>query len=293
MTALSGQRKWFSKLTFIARLTATCVLFGLSAALCAQPDPAASAGFDTYIRALESRLAEQHANADAFLAPVNLPNADARLHRGEFLIENLTPNPAPELPGALLSHWRGSAFVPGATAADFERLLRDFNSYPKHFAPQVLQAAILSQDGDHLVTRLRVRQKHVITVVLDTTYDVTFGRLDPLHGYSLSRSTQVTEIESAGSPNEHALRPDKAHGFLWRLNTYWTREERDGALYLQIETVSLTRSIPVGLGWMVRPFVESIPRESLEFTLHSAVNALHKQLAGPDRTDQPAANISR
>ena len=293
MTALSGQRKLFSKLTFISRLTAVCVLFWPPAALFAQPDPAANAGFDTYIRGLESRLAEQHANADAFLAPVNLPDADARLHKGEFLIENLTPSPAPELPGALLFHWRGSAFVSGATAADFERLLRDFDSYPKYFAPQVLQAAVLSQDGDHLVTRLRVRQKHVITVVLDTTYDVTFARLDPLHGYSLSRSTQIAEIEGAGTPNEHSLAADKAHGFLWRLNTYWTREECDGGLYLQIESVSLTRSIPNGLGWMVRPFVESIPRESLEFTLRSAVNALHKQPAAPDSADQPAAKASR
>lgn len=293
MTALPRQRTRLSKLSFIASLTAVCAVFGPSAALYAQPDPAANAGFDTYISALESRLAEQHSTPDAFLAPVNLPDADARLHKGEFLIENLTPNPAPELPGALLFHWRGSAFVPGATAADFERLLRDFDSYPKYFSPQVLQAAILSQDGDHLVTRLRVRQKHVITVVLDTTYDVTFGRLDPLHGYSLSRSTQVSEIEGAGAPNEHALAPDKAHGFLWRLNTYWTREERDGGLYLQIESVSLTRSIPVGLGWMVRPFVESIPRESLEFTLHSAVNALHKQPVAPDSSDQPPAKASR
>jgi len=45
---------------------------------------------------------------------------------------------------------------------------------------------------------------------------------------------------------------------------------------MQIESVSLTRSIPAGLGWAVAPFVESVPRESLEFTLRSVCNALHK-----------------
>ena len=45
--------------------------------------------------------------------------------------------------GALLHHWRGTAFAPGAKAADFERLMRDFNSYPQHFSPQVLQAKVL------------------------------------------------------------------------------------------------------------------------------------------------------
>ena len=73
-----------------------------------------------------------------------------------------------------------------------------------------------------------------------------------------------------------ALSPSEEHGFLWRLNTYWSYEERDGGLYMQIESVSLTRSIPTGFGWLVRPFVESVPRESLEFTLRSMCNALRK-----------------
>jgi len=286
MTASRRRQAALWSVASLAALLSLCA--GSTASALAQPDPAASAGFDTYIHTLETRLAEQHQKPDAFLAPVNLPDADARLRKGEFLIENLTPNPPLELPGALLFHWRGTAFVPGTGAADFEHLLRDFNSYPKYFAPQVLQAAILSQEGDHLQTRLRVRQHHVITVVLDTTYDVTFARLDPQHGYSLSRSTEISEIEGAGTPSERVLSPAQAHGFLWRLNTYWTREERDGGLYLQIESVSLTRSIPSGLAWIVRPFVESIPRESLEFTLHSAVNAVRKEPAAPEPPDQPA-----
>jgi hypothetical protein len=47
-------------------------------------------------------------------------------------------------------------------------------------------------------------------------------------------------------------------------------------LYMQVESISLTRSIPTGLGWAVRPYVESVPRESLEFTLRAASNALKK-----------------
>jgi hypothetical protein len=61
---------------------------------------------------------------------------------------------------------------------------------------------------------------------------------------------------------------------LWRLNTYWSYEERDGGVYVQVESVSLTPSIPYGLGWAVGPYVESIPRESLEFTLRAVCNGL-------------------
>jgi hypothetical protein len=121
-----------------------------------------------------------------------------------------------------------------------------------------------------------VRQKHVITVVMDTAYDVTFARLDAQHGYSISRSTQISEIDAAGTASERVLRSSQEHGFLWRLNTYWSYQQRDGGLYMQIESVSLTRSIPTGLGWLIGPFVESVPRESLEFTLRATCNALRK-----------------
>ena len=91
-----------------------------------------------------------------------------------------------------------------------------------------------------------------------------------------SRSTRISEIASPGHDEERALNSDEEHGFLWRMNTYWSYEERDGGLYMQVESISLTRSIPHGLGWVVRPFVESVPRESLEFTLRSACNALRR-----------------
>jgi hypothetical protein len=124
---------------------------------------------------------------------------------------------------------------------------------------------------------MRVRQRHVITVVMDTSYEITFERLDARRGYSLSRSTRIAEIDAPGTNRERALSSSEEHGFLWRLNTYWSYEERDGGVYLQIESVSLTRSIPTGLGWAVGPFVESVPRESLEFTLRSVCAALRKQ----------------
>jgi hypothetical protein len=111
---------------------------------------------------------------------------------------------------------------------------------------------------------------------MDLALDIAYGRLDKLHGYSISRSTQISEIESPGTPKERALGPDEDHGFLWRLNTYWSYEERDGGLYMQIETVSLSRSVPEGLGWAVKPFVESVPKESLEFTLRSTRDGLKK-----------------
>src|SRR5262249_23006416 len=77
--------------------------------------------------------------------------------------------------------------------------------------------------------------------------------------------------------SERTLLPAEEHGFLWRQNTYWSYEEQNGGLYIQVESISLTRSVPRGLGWAVGPYVQSIPRESLEFTLQCVCDALHRK----------------
>jgi hypothetical protein len=202
--------------------------------MAAGPPTGAVSAFEAYARMVESRIGV------GVVGP-------------EVAIERIG---APEVSGALLHDWRGTAFAPGATVAGFEKLLRDFDGYPKYFAPQVVEVRVLSGTGDHFEVRMRVRQKHVITVVLDTTYAVTFGR-----GSSVSKSTRIEEVGGD-------------HGFLWRLNTYWNYAERNGGLALQMESVSLTRAVPRGLGWVVGPYVESIPRESLEFTLRSVLRVL-------------------
>lgn len=226
--------------------------------LFAQPSPSTVAAFNTYAATVESRLAQQHRSPDTFLALD--PATRTRLRSGELLIEKIT---TPTTSDALLHDWRATAFVPNAEVPGFEHLLQSFSAYPHNFAPQIVSSTVLSRTPTDTVVRLRTRQHHIITVVLDTTCDVTFASLDPTHGYSISRSTRVDQIAPSGDD-----------GFLYRLNTYWSYEQRDGGLYLQIESLSLTRSIPHGLAWAIQPYLESIPRESLVFTLTSARNAL-------------------
>lgn len=257
----------------------TLGLILVSTGLHAEPTPAATSAFNNYTAVVETRLAHQHSTQATFVAPIHngFDPGDARLRAGEFVVERLHEPSAPTaFDGSLLHHWRGTVFLPGATAANFERLLRDIDAYPRNFAPQVTQARLVASSGDRQQTFLRVRQHHVITITMDTDYDVAYAHLDPRHGYSLSHSTRIAEIDAAGTPAEHALSPQDDHGFLYRLNTYWTFEERDGGLYLQIEAVSLTRAVPRGLGWVIRPYIDIIPRESLDFTLHSAATALQK-----------------
>ena len=47
----------------------------------------------------------------------------------------------------------------------------------------------------------------------------------------------------------------------------------DGLL-IECEAISLTRDVPAGMGWLVAPIIQDMPRESLKFTLSATQNAL-------------------
>ncbi len=245
-----------------------CGAVGVAAAAAGvEPSAGATAAFDGYVRSVEAR-------SHGVKTGMSAVEWD-QLRRGAVVVEAVSPAAGVAAPGAMVHHWRGTAFVAGAKAADFARVLKDFGAYPKVFAPEVLSAKVLSGSGDHVQMSMRVKQKHVITVVMDSTYDVTFEQAAG-RGSSVSRSMRIAEIAAPGTRDEHALSGADEHGFLWRQNTYWSYEERDGGLLMQIESVSLSRAIPHGLAWAVGPFVESVPKESLEFTLRSVCGVLKR-----------------
>lgn len=249
--------------------------------LAGEPAAAAARQYDTYVAGVEQRLEREHRTAAGFPTHRAMGLRDEwGTRRGEVVVEKL--GPAGDPPGAMLHHWRARAFVRGARAADLERVLRDVAAYPRMYAPQVERARVTAAQGDKLRTTMRVRQKHVLTVVMDTDYDVEFGRVDAGRGWCWSRSTRVAEISSPGGARERALGPGEEHGFLWRQNTYWSWAEADEGLYLELESVTLTRAIPTGLGWAVGPFVESVPRESLEFTVRATAAAVKQGVGNRD-----------
>ena len=184
------------------------ILLEAPGTLLGEPPPAtAVAAFDNYILALEARLSRQHRDPVGFL--VQWPAAESpRLLRGEPVLERLSPPPAGAPDDALLHHWRATAFVPGAlTPPASSGSCATSAATPRVFAPEVTEARLLSPTPgtDRVQVAMRVRQHHVVTVVLDTAYDTEFGRLDPTRGYSLSRSVRIAEVAAPGTSAEHTL----------------------------------------------------------------------------------------
>jgi hypothetical protein len=124
---------------------------------------------------------------------------------------------------------------------------------------------------------LRLLKKKIMTVVLDTDHEVHYGRVDRIRWFCRSYTTRIAEVENAGKPNEKVLPPDTGYGFLWRLYSYWRFQERDGGVYLECRAISLTRDVPVGLGWIIEPIIQKLPKESLIHTLACTRQALYAE----------------
>jgi len=73
----------------------------------------------------------------------------------------------------------------------------------------------------------------------------------------------MAEVQNVGKNDEKELPVGHDRGFLWRMNTYWRVEEKDGGIYLQNESIALTRRVPAIMAWIVNPPLESIPRALL------------------------------
>jgi len=246
----------------------------------AQLRPETVAAFDRYTAQAESRMRQEQSAPSSFIAVSfsGWPGRDqelTRLRGGEIFVRRAGDASAPmPVPGGLIHHWSGVAFIPGTTIEGVLAVVQDYDHLARYYSPEVISSKLITHDGDDYRMTMRVRKHKVLTVVLDTDYAVHRGRLDERHQFVMSRSTRVAEIADPGSGSERALDAGHDHGFLWRLNSYWRFEQMSDGVLAQCEAISLTRGIPTGLGWMVGPMVNDIPRESLEFTLKATRDAV-------------------
>ena len=261
-----------------AALILLCI--GATPATPAELRPRTVAAFDRYVQVTEQRMKDD----PQFLWVDALPASEQRavleaLRRGELVINRLTTRQSGkeiDIPDGMVHHWIGVVFIPGATVDKALSLLQDYDHHAEIYAPAVAASKLLSRDGNNFRVYLRFMMKKVITVVVNTEHEARFTRDAPNRAASRIYSTRVAEVEAPGTPSEREKPVGNDGGYLWRLYSYWRVLERDGGTYVQCESISLTRDIPLGFGWLIRPFVTSIPRESLEFTLTTTRRVLGK-----------------
>jgi hypothetical protein len=258
-------------------------LLGISARA-TELKPETAAAFDHYVRITESKM-ESELDGKQFLVIDRLPEAQRKqayeqLRRGQIFIQEMHTvdgNDPIRIPNGLIHHWTGVIFIPKATLKEVNAVLQDYANEPRIYKPEIRRAKLIVQNGDKSKVYLQFFSKSIITIVLDGYFEVTLKSVDNTRSESISRSTHIAEVANPGSADEHERTDGSDHGYMWRLNSYWRIEEKDGGVYAQNESITLTRTVPVMLAWIVNPLIKSLPHDVLAHMLDDTQDAVLKK----------------
>jgi putative flippase GtrA len=191
--------------------------------------------------------------------------------------------------GGIIHRWSGCTVVKGASVETIvDGLLHPGTPPPQ---PDVLDARVLSRTGDSLHVYLRIVRRTILTVTYDTEHDVTFSRLGPGIAVSRSIATRIVEAgESIGS-GESRRSSEADRGFLWKLNSYWRYTQTDEDVRIELESISLSRSIPALLWPVASPLIARVARESITRALDAVRLHFRSDASGQLRSaDRPDHN---
>jgi hypothetical protein len=248
-------------------------------------------GFERYVQASESRMTREVETGDNFLWIDGLPAPEreaayGRLRGGGIEIQRLRTlngDREIEVPDGLVHHWVGVIFIPGGTIERTLQVLQDYDHHQVIYASYVRRSKLLRHDGNEFTAFLQFYRKTIVFVVLNTEFSTRYTVVGPGRVESRGYSTRIAEVDHPGERDEREKPVGTGRGFLWRLNSYSRVQETDGGVFFQMETIALTRRVPFGWGWLVNPYVERIPKQSLSALLGATRKAV------VDGAKQPSA----
>ena len=270
----------------------TCLVVACGGATidAAELQPRTVTAWNAYVAATERRIAHELAAEDGFLVQ-DFHDAAAAARRavlaGRILVDRLrSRRQTGETIGVhkgAIHHWRGSIFLPGLTLDD---VLHGVQSplRQEDLQEDVIESRVLERDADRVRLFLKLKRKKFVTVHFNTEHEMRYTRHNPGRASSRSVATKIAELEDAGTPEEREKPIGIDRGFPWRLNSYWRYEAVDGGVIVECESITLSRSIPSLVRWMVTPMINSAARESMARTLTSMKTRLLAGVRTPQRT---------
>jgi hypothetical protein len=249
----------------------------------AEPKPETIAAFDRYIAAIEARM-DDDLRTNKFLFVDRLPASERQeaydqLRDGQVYIQEvraLENQGRIRIPNGVVHHWVGVIFIPDATLSETIAVLQDYDHQPEIYNPDVRKSKLIEQNGEKSKIFEQYFNKSIITVVLNVEFDVSDTQFGNTRHQTAARSTRIAEVANPGTPGEHDRSPDESYGYMWRLNSYWRFEEKNGGVYVEDETIELSRTVPAIFAWIVNPLTKSIPRDILNRDMADARTAVTK-----------------
>jgi len=235
--------------------------------------PATLSAWENYIQMAESRLRSDEGRQVLWMDEV--PGRRNRVRSGEIVVATTNGKSHQAVPHGLIHDWSGAIFVPKVSIPDVLAVIQDYDRYAEYYGPTMRSAKLLNRDGDHESFRVRyVRKALFVIAALDVEYEVQDYRIDKHRWYSVARSTSVREIQNYGQPGERILPADQGDGYVWRACGISRLDESDGGVYVEQESIALSRSIPLSLRWLVEPFVERLSRDLVVGSLRHTRDAV-------------------
>ena len=231
--------------------------------------------WSAYVEATERRIAREIESASRFLAldfqPFSQADQELRsIAAGRIPVSRMETFDSQgrefTIDGGAIHHWRGCIRVPGVDLEDVLSRIANPGA-PDERQEDVLDSVVLGRGPDWLRIYLKLQRSKIVTVVYNTEHLVSYRRHGGGRASSRSEALKIAELEYPNSAREKEKPQGSDHGFLWRLNSYWRYQQVDGGVLVECESVSLSRSIPTVLEFLVRPIINRMARQSMQRTL--------------------------
>jgi len=233
--------------------------------------------WNAYVHAAKEQMAARARKQAPFLWVDENCHRAQRVRAGEVLVEPLGNSPR-TVTGGLIHDWIGAVFVPRARLNDLERVLNDYDHYSDFYRPMVAKAALIEQNPEREKVRLLMTQKVLwVTAAVETENEVESATLTADREYSLSTSVWAEEIAHYGEQTQREFTEDQGPGYIWRTFSITRLEQRDGGVSTEMETIALSRGIPLLFRWLVQPLTERLPQYLLTGLLADTRDAVGQE----------------
>lgn len=227
--------------------------------------------WDQYLQVEKTRMVDRAQSH--FLWADESQDRLRRVRAGEVVVAPVGHTPE-GVPGGLIHHWVGAAFVQGAELDDVIRVVRDYDRYTEFYKPSVVDAKTISRKQEEDRFDVVVLDKAMFKKrAIDSEYESRFTQVEPGKVYSFAATTHVQEIADLTEGNPRKIPESESSGYIWRLSTITRFEERDGGVYIETEALALSRTIPGALHWVVDPIVRRVSRASIATSLEQTRDA--------------------
>ena len=247
----------------------------------AKLEPETVSAWEQYLRAADSRVKARRGGKKPFLWMDEDPVRAQRVRQGEVLVWRVGGDRPRAVRHRLIHDWIGAMFVPHAAVHDVLDVVWDYDRYQDFYKPEVVHSKLLSRTNkESTLTVLWMKKVPFVTAVIETECAAEYFPVDENRWYSVVSSTNVQEIQGFGEPGSRALPPGQGGGYLWRLHLISRFEERDGGVYMELETIALSRDVPASLRWVVDPFVARMSRETVASFLRQTREVAFRKTLG-------------